>query len=48
MSYRHWTCAERALLLRLKGNGLTRREIGEALGRTWRAVKHQLESWRHD
>lgn len=46
--YRHWTDAERASLLKLKADGATRREIARLLGRTWRAVKHQLETWRYE
>lgn len=40
--YRRWTLADNARLLALLTAGLTRREIGAELGRTFRAIKHRL------
>lgn len=42
MSYRRWTDAEQTRLLDLLSHGLTRRQIADRLGRTFRAVKHRL------
>lgn len=42
MGYRRWTEQDQAQLIRLMLDGLTRRQIAAALGRTFRAVKHRL------
>lgn len=40
--YRHWTPEDYDRLIELMLAGLTRRQIAEQLGRTFRAVKHKL------